>query len=451
MSTVAGTPDGPQRALVSGPLNGRVRVAGDPGFGRLALMLGALALGESVVEGLPDSAEMRATIGALRAFGATLSSERPGHWTIRGVGVGGFLEPEAAIACSAAGGALPLLLGLLASQGLAATFVAEDVDGAHVPLGRVLDPLRRIGAQVIARSRERLPLTMQGADVPLPIDYRLPAPLADVKSAVLLAGLNAPGVTSVIEPVPVQDQTERMLAAFGAAIETDRDSEGARVVRIEGRRDLKPQALVVPGDPAAAAAIIVAALVVDGSDVTIEGVLANPLRMGLVETLIEMGGAVTLSNSRTVGGEPVADIRVRASRLKAVSVPAARMPMLVEDIAALAVAATFAEGRTVLEGLGGLRLERSGLIGALAAGLAANGIAAEEGPESLVVTGSARPAGGGTVAASGDPRLASAFLALGLGAADGVAVDAGAVDMAAFTALMTTLGASFEQMETIPR
>ncbi len=451
MSTSAGTPDGPQRALASGPLAGRVRVAGDPAFGRLALMLGALALGESLIEGLPESADMRATIGALRAFGATLSSERPGHWRLRGVGVGGFLEPEAAIACPAASGALPLLLGLIASQGLAATFVADDADAGAIPLGRVLDPLRRIGAQVIARSRERLPLTMQGAEVPLPIDYRLPAPLSDVKSAVLLAGLNAPGVTSVIEPVAVQDQTERMLAAFGAAIETDRDSEGARVVRIEGRRDLKPQALVVPGDPGAAAAVIVAALVVEGSDVTIEGVLVNPLRMGLVDTLIAMGGDIALANTRIIGGEPVADIRVRASRLAAVAVPAARMPLLVEDLAALAVAAGFAEGRTVLEGLGGLRLEQPGLIGALAAGLAASGIAAEEGPESLVVTGSARPAGGGAVAARGDARLAAAFLALGLGAADGVAVDTAATEAAAFTALMTTLGARFEQMETIAR
>ena len=447
MSTEAGAAAVPLRAMASGPLTGRIRVPPDRTIAHHALMLGALALGETTIEGLPPSDELLAVAAALRAFGATVAFEPQGTWRVKGVGVGGFLEPEGVVECGPA--AVPLLLGLIASQALAATLTG-DAALRNRPLGRVLEPLRRIGAQVIARSRERAPLSIQGADTPLPIDCRLPAPLAEIKAAVLFAGLNTPGVTSVIEPVPTRDHSERILGAFGAALEIDRDGEGARIVRIEGQRDLKPQRLTMPGDPGAAAFAIIAALVVEGSDITIEAVLVNPLRLGLIEVLGDMGADITLDNHRIAGGEPVADVRVRASRLKGVTVPAARVSQMIDDTPALAVAAAFAEGRTVIEGLGGLRQEQPALLPALVAGLAANGVTLEEGPESLVVTGSPRPAGGGAVATRGDPRIALGLVVLGLGAAADVTIDDLAPDATlfpGFTAAMNGLGARIQPLD----
>ncbi|HWJ72638.1 MAG TPA: 3-phosphoshikimate 1-carboxyvinyltransferase [Kaistia sp.] len=453
MSTAAGASAGPLQALASGPLAGRVRMPGDKSISHRALTLGALAIGETVIEGVLDSDDVAASARAMQAFGASVTRDPSGVFRVKGVGVGGFLEPEDIVDCGDAGAMAALTLGLVASQAIAVTFNADPALRGR-PLGRLLEPLRRMGAQVVARSRDRLPLTIRGADVALPIDYRLPAASAEVKSAVLFAGLNTAGVTSIIEPIPTRDHSERMLAAFGAALEIDRDSEGARVIRIEGRRDLRPQRLVVPGDPGAAAFVIVAALVIEGSDVTIEGVLVNPLRIGLIETLVEMGGDIALDNHRMVAGEPVADLRVRASRLKGIVVPPARAASMIDDYPVLAVAAAFAEGKTVMEGLGELRQKDSDRLSALAAALATSGIEYEEGPESLTVTGSAHPAGGGHIAAGADPRIAMSFLVLGLGAANAVAIDdarAAAIAFPGFAALMGGLGAHFETPEPSAR
>lgn len=449
MSTTADATAGSLKALASGPLTGRVRMPADAAISHRALMLGALAIGETVIEGATSREDIAATVRAMQAFGATVAVDQAGAIRVKGVGVGGFLEPEDVIDCSSSDVTARLAIGLVASQAIAATISGgAALRGRSV--ARVLEPLRRMGAQVVARSRDRLPLSIRGADVALPIDYRLPASSSDVKSAVLFAALNTAGVTSLIEPVPTPDHSERMLSAFGAALEIDHDGEGTRVIRIEGRRDLKPQRLVAPGDPAAAAFVIVAALIVEGSDVTIEGVLVNPLRIGVIETLVEMGGDIVFDNHRLVAGEPVADIRVRGSRLNGIVVPSARAAAMMADYPVLAVAAAFAEGKTVMDGLGELRQQETDRLSALAAMLAANGVEHEEGPESLTITGSARPAGGGRVATGVDSGIALSALVLGLAAADGVWIDDARVGTTAFPgfeALMSALGARFGYAE----
>lgn len=438
----------PLATFASGPLRGRVRIPGDKSISHRALMLGALSIGETVIEGLLEGDDVLSTVAAMRGFGAAVTRQEPGRWTVSGVGVGGLLEPEDVVDFGNAGTGVRLAMGLAGGQAITVTF-AGDASLRRRPMGRILDPLRRMGVQVLARSRDRLPLTLRGPDVTLPIDYRLPVASAQVKSAVLLAALSAPGVTRLVEPVPTRDHTERMLAAFGAAIEIETNADGERVVSLEGQHDLKPQRILVPGDTSAAAFPIVAALIVEGSDITVESVLLNPMRTGLLETLVEMGGDITIEKRRTVGGESVGDIRVRASRLRAVNVPPARAPSMIDEYPILAVAAAFAQGRTVIEGLGELRIKESDRIAAMAAGLAANGIACEEGPESLAVTGGAA-AGGGTVSTQLDHRIAMSFLVLGLAATDRVAIDDPApiaTSFPEFRDMMTGLGARFEELE----
>ena len=442
----------PLTALASGPLKGRIRVPGDKSISHRALMLGALALGETVISGLLEGEDVLATAAAMRAFGATVTRLGPGDWRVRGVGVGGFLEPESVIDYGNAGTGVRLAMGLAGSQALAATFTG-DASLRRRPMGRILDPLRRMGVDVVARSQDRLPLTLRGPETLLPIDYRVPVPSAQVKSAVLLAGLNAPGVTSVIEPIMTRDHTERMLGAFGAAIEIESGVDGERIIRVEGQHDLKAQPIAVPGDPSSAAFPMVAALLVEGSDITIESVLLNPMRTGLIETLVEMGGDISIENRREAGGETIGDIRVRASRLKGVVVPPAHAPAMIDEYPVLAVAAAFAEGRTVMEGLGELRVKESDRIAAMAAGLAANGVACEEGPESLVVTGGRMVAGGATVKTHLDHRIAMSFLVLGLAAAKGVSIDdeaAIATSFPAFRPLMAGLGGAFQSTAEDP-
>jgi 3-phosphoshikimate 1-carboxyvinyltransferase len=315
-------------------------------------------------------------------------------------------------------------------------------------MGRIFDPLRRMGVQIVARSGDRLPATLRGPDMPVPIDYRLPVASAQVKSAVLLAGLNVPGTTTVIEPVPTRDHTERMLKAFGAAIETETGEDGVRTIRIEGRVNLRPQKIVVPGDPSSAAFPIVAALIVAGSEVTVANVLMNPTRFGLVETLIEMGADIAIENRRSVGGEEVGDIRVRASRLRGIAVPPERAPSMIDEYPILAVAASLAEGDTKFEGIGELRVKESDRIASVVAGLVANGVEVEEGPESLVVHGRPKVGGGGTVATHLDHRIAMSFLVLGMAAEEPVTVDDGApiaTSFPEFRAMMTGLGADIDE------
>ena len=312
-------------------------------------MLGALAVGETTVEGLLEGEDVLATAAAMRAFGATVTRADSGVWRVKGLGVGGLLEPEHVIDYGNAGTGVRLAMGIAGSHAFATTFTG-DASLVGRPMGRVFDPLRRMGVQVLARSGDRLPATLKGPDMPLPIEYRLPVASAQVKSAVLLAGLNVPGTTTIIEPVPTRDHTERMLAAFGAAIETETGEDGVRIIRLEGRANLKPQKIVVPGDPSSAAFPIVAALIVEGSDVTVENVLLNPTRIGLIETLIEMGADIRIENRRTIGGEEVGDVRVKGGRLKGITVPPARAPSMIDEYPVLAVAAAFAEGDTLMRG-----------------------------------------------------------------------------------------------------
>ena len=437
----------PLRARRAGALKGTVRPPGDKSISHRSLMLGALAIGETTIEGLLEGEDVLATAEAMRAFGATVVRGETGRWSVKGLGVGGLLEPDRVIDYGNAGTGSRLAMGIAGSHAFAATFTG-DASLVGRPMGRIFDPLRRMGVQIVARSGDRLPATLRGPDMPVPIEYRLPVASAQVKSAVLLAGLNVPGTTTVIEPVATRDHTERMLKAFGAAIDTEAGDDGARIIRIEGRIDLKPQKIVVPGDPSSAAFPIVAALVVEGSDVTVANVLMNPTRFGLVETLREMGADIEIANRRNVGGEEVGDIRVRSSRLKGIAVPPERAPSMIDEYPILAIAASFAEGDTTFEGIGELRVKESDRIASVVAGLVANGVEVEEGPESLLVHGSAKVAGGGTVATHLDHRIAMSFLVLGMAAEQPVTIDDGApiaTSFPEFRAMMAGLGADLEE------
>ncbi|MCB1497508.1 MAG: 3-phosphoshikimate 1-carboxyvinyltransferase [Bauldia sp.] len=439
----------PLRAAPSGPLEGSIRPPGDKSISHRALMLGALALGETSIEGLLEGEDVLATAAAMRAFGATVARDDTGVWTVRGLGVGGLLEPEGVIDYGNAGTGVRLAMGLAGSHGFATTFTG-DHSLVGRPMGRVFDPLRRMGVQILSRSGDRLPATIKGPDVPVPIEYRVPVASAQVKSAVLLAALNFSGTTTVIEPVATRDHTERMLAAFGAAIETTVAEDGVRTITIDGGADLHPQKIVVPGDPSSAAFPIVAALIVEGSDVTVENALLNPTRAGLIETLTEMGGDIAIDNRRTVGGEEVGDVRVRASRLKGVAVPADRAPSMIDEYPVLAVAAAFAEGETRMEGIGELRVKESDRIAMMAAGLKANGVDVEDGPDRLVVRGNGRPEGGATVETALDHRIAMSFMIMGLATRKPVTIDDQgpiATSFPAFRDMMAGLGARFESVD----
>ncbi len=437
----------PLSALAAGPLAGRIRVPGDKSISHRSLMFGAVAVGETTVEGLLEAEDVLATAAAMRALGATVTRRGEGAWSIAGLGVGGLLEPESVLDFGNAGTGSRLTMGLVGGHAIAATFVG-DASLSRRPMGRVLNPLREMGVAVIARAGDRLPLSILGPKTPIPITYRLPMASAQVKSAVLLAGLNAPGLTTVIEPVASRDHTERMLVGFGAALTVEAGAAGERIIRLEGRPELKPQHVVVPGDPSSAAFAVVAGLIVPGSDVTVENVLLNPLRTGLFQTLIEMGADLAIENERLSGGERIGDVRARASRLRGVTVPAARAPSMIDEYPVLAVAAAFAEGPTLMEGLEELRVKESDRLAAVARGLEANGIACSEGETSLTVAGRQAGAriGGGTVATHLDHRIAMAFLVLGLAAERAVTVDDTAMiatSFPSFRALMEGLGARF--------
>jgi 3-phosphoshikimate 1-carboxyvinyltransferase len=412
-------------------------------------MLGALAVGETAIEGLLESDDIVSTAAAMRAFGVTVTHEKRGSWTVKGLGVGGLLEPESVIDYGNAGTGVRLAMGIAGGHAFATTFTG-DASLVRRPMGRVLEPLRRMGIQALTRSEDRLPLTIKGGNTPVPIEFKLGVPSAQVKSAVLLAGLNTAGTTTVIEPVPTRDHTERMLSAFGAAIEIKPGEDGGKIITLDGRIDLKPQAIAIPGDPSSAAFAIVAALIVEGSEITIENVLLNPTRTGLIDTLVEMGGDIDIGNRRMVGGEEVGDIGVKASRLKGVKVPATRAPAMIDEYPILAVAAAFAEGDTLMEGVGELRIKESDRIAAIAAGLAANGVKTDEGPEALIVHGGSTVEGGGTVTTMLDHRIAMSFLVLGLASEKPVTVDDAApiaTSFPDFRSQMERLGAKFEEVE----
>jgi 3-phosphoshikimate 1-carboxyvinyltransferase len=434
----------------AGKLSGQARVPGDKSISHRAFLFGGLASGTTRITGLLEGEDVIATGNAMRAMGARIRKEGE-TWIVDGVGNGCLLEPENVLDFGNAGTGARLTMGLVGAYDFGATFVG-DASLSKRPMGRVLDPLRLIGTQIVARSGDRLPLSLHGPRVAAPIEYRVPMASAQVKSAVLLAGLNAPGITTVIETVMTRDHTEKMLEGFGAAIAVETDNDGTRHIRLEGQGDLSGIAdLEVPGDPSSAAFPIVAALIVPGSDVIVENVLINPTRTGLVETLIEMGGSIEVLNERVAGGEAVADLRVRHSALTGVTVPPERAPAMIDEYPALAVASAFASGTTVMRGLAELRVKESDRLAAVAAGLAANGIAHEAGEDWLTVEGDpeGRGYGGGTVATHLDHRIAMSFLVLGMACAAPVAVDDArmiATSFPAFRAMMGDLGAAFDDV-----
>ncbi|MEM5581483.1 3-phosphoshikimate 1-carboxyvinyltransferase [Roseibium sp. AS2] len=434
---------GPLTSRMGSPLTGTIRVPGDKSISHRSLMFGALAVGRTTVKGLLESEDVLATADAMRAVGATIEKQTDGSYTVDGIGLGSLLEPEHVIDFGNAGTGVRLTMGIFGSHNIAATFVG-DASLSKRPMGRVLNPLRDMGTNVIARDGDRLPASIRGPELALPLTYRVPMPSAQVKSAVLLAGLNAPGETTVIEPIPTRDHTERMLKGFGADISVTLNDAGERVIRLKGQPELKPQDIDVPGDPSSAGFPVVAALIVPGSDVTIGNVLLNEHRTGLITTLIEMGGDIEIVNRRETGGEEVGDLRVRASRLKGVTVPAERAPSMIDEYPVLAVAAAFATGDTFMPGLEELRVKESDRLAAVARGLEANGVPCRETEDTLTVTGGANAIGGGTVVTHLDHRIAMSFLVLGMAAHKPVTIDDGAVIATSFpdfTGLFEGLGA----------
>jgi 3-phosphoshikimate 1-carboxyvinyltransferase len=434
--------EGRLTARRAGALRGRVRAPGDKSISHRALILGALAAGETRIEGLLEGEDVLRTAAAMRAFGAEVEQLGQGRWRV--IGRGGFSEPADVVDCGNSGTGVRLVIGAAAGFDLAATFTGDESLRGR-PMRRVLKPLGEMGARWTARSADRLPLTLQGGGLK-GISYRLPEPSAQVKSAVLLAGLRAEGGVEVIEPQATRDHTERMLRAFGATVEVE-ERGGARRIVLAGGQALKGAQVQVPGDPSSAAFPLVAALITPGSEVTVEGVLLNPLRTGLFETLREMGADLTVANPRHEGGEPVGDLTARHSQLRGVAVPAERAPSMIDEYPILGVAAAFAEGPTEMRGLAELRVKESDRIALMAQGLSACGVGVAEEPEGLTVVGSSRGnhgvAGAGRVATHGDHRIAMSHLVLGLASEAPVAVDqAGmiATSFPGFAELMRQLG-----------
>ena len=417
----------PRRFSAAGPLTGSIRVPGDKSISHRAVMLGALAVGETRITGLLEGEDVLATAAAMRAMGATIeradTPDTGGEWRVHGVGVGGLLQPEGALDMGNSGTSTRLLMGLVASHAVIATFTG-DASLSKRPMGRVTEPLSRMGAQFTVAPGGTLPLTVEGLCPAIPIEYRLPVASAQVKSAVLLAALNTPGITRVIEPVPTRDHSERMLRGFGAELEIA-EVDGERVISIRGEAELRPQEIEVPGDPSSAAFFIVAALVVPGSEVTIENVGLNPTRAGLIHVLRQMGGQIEEVNARTVGGEPVADLVVRHSLLKGIEVDPAIAPSMIDEFPVLFIAASLAEGRTVTSGLDELRVKESDRLSAMAAALSGAGARITENEDGLVIegTGGEKLPGGNVVATHLDHRIAMSMAVAGLHSKSGVEVD----------------------------
>jgi 3-phosphoshikimate 1-carboxyvinyltransferase len=435
-------------ARASGPLAGTIRVPGDKSISHRALMMGALAIGRTEVTGLLEGEDVLATAAALRALGAAVSSVGDGRWIVDGIGIGGLAEPDDLLDLGNSGTSARLLLGILATHPITA-FVTGDASLRRRPMGRVVEPLSRIGARFVTREGARLPLAVSGAGSPVPICYRLPVPSAQVKSAVLLAGLNTPGATTVIEPQPTRDHTERMLRHFGGAVTTQPEEGGGCRITVEGFPELAAARVIVPGDPSSAAFPLVAALIVPGSEVTIEGVGINRLRTGLLECLSEMGADIALLNRREEGGEPVADIRARAGTLVGADIPAERAPRMIDEYPILAVAAACARGRTVMRGLAELRVKESDRLAAIAAGLDRCGVSVTVDRDNLIVEGDGTPPkGGGLIGTRLDHRIAMAFLILGLAARSPVRIDDAApiaTSFPGFTAMTNGLGGAIAE------
>jgi 3-phosphoshikimate 1-carboxyvinyltransferase len=402
----------------SGPLTGTIAVPGDKSISHRALMLASLAVGESTIAGLLEGEDVLCTAAALRAMGAQIE-RHDDIWHVHGVGVGGLMQPVGALDMGNSGTSTRLLMGLVATHPITCTFTGDASLSAR-PMGRVIDPLSTMGADIMAtpggKGTQTLPLIVRGICPAVPITYRLPVASAQVKSAILLAGLNTPGITRVIEPVPTRDHSERMLAGFGANLTVDTDDHGVRVISIRGEAELNPQTIIVPGDPSSAAFACVAALLVPGSCVTIGNVGLNDTRAGLFKVLKMMGADIAFAQPRTVGGEPVADLIVTHSALTGINVPPELAPTMIDEFPILFVAAAMATGRTVMRGIEEMRVKESDRIATMAAALTAIGGQVEELPDGLIVdgTGGALLPGGATIATKLDHRIAMSMAVAGL-------------------------------------
>jgi len=428
-----------------GPLTGRAEVPGDKSISHRSLILGAMCVGETTITGLLEGQDVLDTAKAMRAFGAEVTDLGGGDWSVHGVGVGGFAEPDGVIDCGNSGTGVRLIMGAMATSPITATF-SGDASLNGRPMARVTDPLSLFGCQSYGRAGGRLPMTLVGAADPVPVRYTVPVPSAQVKSAVLLAGLNAPGKTVVVEAEATRGHTERMLAGFGAEIVVEKTEEG-RVITLTGQPELRAQHIDVPRDPSSAAFPVCAALIVPGSDVLVPGIGLNPTRAGLFTTLREMGADLSYENEREEGGEPVADLRARFSPdLRGIEVPPERAASMIDEYPVLSVVAAYAQGRTVMRGVKELRVKESDRIEAMAVGLRANGIEVEDGPDWWTVTGRGHGEvpGGALCASQLDHRIAMSFLILGMASKTPVRVDDGgpiATSFPIFEPLMASLGA----------
>lgn len=431
-------------AAQSGPLSGRAKVPGDKSISHRALMFGALAIGETRITGLLEAGDVLATARIVGQLGAGVTGA-DGVWTVTGRGIGGLVSPEEALDFGNSGTGARLMAGVVTGHPIEAVFTG-DASLCRRPMGRVLKPLRQMGLSIAEGDRDTLPLTLRGTGDVIPITYKLPVPSAQVKSAVLIAGLSAPGETTVIEAEATRDHTEKMLTYLGARIRIE-DTDDGRIITLTGQPVLKGRPIEVPADPSSSAFPAAAALICPGSDIVIENVLINPTRIGFYETLLEMGADVSFENRREQGGEPVADIRVRHSKLKGVTVPPERAPSMIDEYPVLAALAAYAEGETRMLGLAELRVKESDRLSATEAGLKACGVDVTTGPDWMAVRGGKGVPGGATVVTDMDHRIAMAFLTLGLGAQSPVAVDDITMietSFPNFVALMTSLGARLE-------
>ncbi|MBT4871469.1 MAG: 3-phosphoshikimate 1-carboxyvinyltransferase [Marinovum sp.] len=434
----------PMTSRKSGPLKGVANVPGDKSISHRSLILGAMAIGETRIEGLLEGQDVLDTAKAMRSFGATVTDHGGGNWSVQGVGVGGFCEPETVIDCGNSGTGVRLLMGAMSTHPISATFTGDGSLNKR-PMARVTDPIALFGAEAHGRTGGRLPMTIHGAKHPVPVHYTVPVPSAQVKSAVLLAGLNAPGKTVIIEPEATRDHTERMLAGFGAEI-TVEDSPEGRVITLTGQPELNPQNITVPRDPSSAAFPVCAALICEGSDVLVPNIGLNPTRAGLFTTLREMGADLSYENERMEGGEPVADLRARFSpNMVGIEVPPERAASMIDEYPVLSVIAAFASGKTVMRGVKELRVKESDRIEAMATGLRANGVEVEDGEDWWIVSGQGSDAvrGGGLCGTYLDHRIAMSFVIMGMASKDPVKIDDGSpivTSFPIFEELMTGLG-----------
>ncbi|MEM8629993.1 MAG: 3-phosphoshikimate 1-carboxyvinyltransferase [Pseudomonadota bacterium] len=444
-----GTPV-PMMAKAGPPLRGVADVPGDKSVSHRSLILGALTVGETRITGLLEGEDVLATGAAMRAFGAEVTDHGGGEWSVHGVGVGGFAEPEDVIDCGNAGTGVRLIMGAMATTPITATFTG-DASLRSRPMARITDPLKGFGTAAYGRAKGRLPMTLVGAADPLPVDYTVPMPSAQVKSAVLLAGLNAPGQTVVREAEATRDHTERMLAGFGAEVAVE-ETAGGREITLTGQPELRPQSIAVPRDPSSAAFPVCAALIVPGSDVLVPGIGLNPTRAGLYQTLRDMGADLSFENERVEGGEPVADLRARFSdAMTGIEVPPERAPSMIDEYPILSVVAANATGNTVMRGVKELRVKESDRIDAMARGLEACGVTIEEDEDTLIVhgLGPGGVPGGATCAARLDHRIAMSFVCLGFSAKKPVTIDDAApiaTSFPIFEPLMARLGATLHRV-----